>query len=219
MTRSIDMVVFDIDGTLIVHPTGKVVWQHLCHRFGTPIEVNHARLKQHVSGELSYADWVRLDIEDWQRAGARRSQVVDALREFRLREGARAALSELQRRGYRLAAVSGTLDILVETVFPDHPFERIFSNRIFFDDDGAISGWEATPFDFDGKATALRELASDGTVSLERMAFVGDDINDVDAAKAVGFSVAHHPRSEELAACCDLIIREGSLEQLLEYLP
>ena len=219
LARAIEMVVFDIDGTLVVHPTGKVVWQQLCQRFGTPIEVNRQRMEEHLDGRLPYPDWVRLDVEDWQRAGATRAQVVEALGEFELREGVRETLGELQRRGYRLAAVSGTLDILIETVLADHPFERVFSNHLYFGEDGLISGWQATPFDFDGKAVAIGELARDADVPLERIAFVGDDVNDVDAARAVGFAVANHPRSEALVEHCDLVIREGSLEQLLEHLP
>jgi len=219
LARAIDMVVFDIDGTLIVHPTGKVVWQHLCQRFGTPIEVNRRRMKEHIDGRLSYADWVRLDVEDWQRADATRAQIVEALGEFELREGVSETLRELGRRGYRLAAVSGTIDILVETVLPDHPFERVFSNHLFFAEDGSISGWEATPFDFNGKAVAIEELARDASVPLKHVAFVGDDVNDIDAARAVGFAIANHPRSEALVEHCDLVIREGSLEQLLDHLP
>ena len=194
--KNIKMVVFDLDGTLNVHPDGKVVWQQLCQRFGTPIEVNKKRMQDHLAGDLAYADWVRLDIEDWQNAGALRSTIVESISEFELREGVRKAITELKCRGYRMAAVSGTLDILLETIFPDHPFERVYCNKIFFDEKGVISGWQATPFDFDGKATALKEIATDFSIPLEEMAFVGDDINDVGAANAVGLSVAFHPRSE-----------------------
>ena len=51
------------------------------------------------------------------------------------------------------------------------------------------------------------------------MAFVGDDINDIDAARAAGFSVAFHPRAEALVKHCDLVVRDGSLEQILAHLP
>jgi HAD superfamily phosphoserine phosphatase-like hydrolase len=218
-SRAVDMVVFDVDGTLIVHPSGKVVWQHLSQCFGTPPEVNRQRLEDHLAGRLPYSEWVRLDIEDWRDAGAQRDDIVTALRDFELRPGVTATLTELGARGYRLAAVSGTLDVLIDTMLPEHPFERIYSNRIIFAPNGAITGWRATPFDFDGKARALRELSHDLSIALERMAFVGDDINDIDAARAAGFSIAFHPRAEALAEQCDLVLRNGSLEQILAHLP
>jgi HAD superfamily phosphoserine phosphatase-like hydrolase len=217
--RAVDAVVFDVDGTLIVHPSGLVVWQLLNHRFGTPAEINRERYRRVLAGELSYAEWVRLDIEDWRNAGARREQLVAMLREFELVPGAREALSTLRRRGYRLAAVSGTLDLLVDTIFPEHPFERLYCNRIWFADDGAIAGWSATPFDFDGKAKALAELARDTGVPVSRMAFVGDDVNDLDAARAVPLSFAFRPRSAALAEVCTVVLREGPLTQVLEHLP
>ncbi len=217
--RPVDLVVFDLDGTLIVHPSGKVVWQLLNEHYGTPVEVNRARYRAVLAGELSYAEWVRLDVEDWQRAGARRAAMVERLREFRLVDGAEATLAELRRRGYRLAAVSGTIDLLVETVLGAHPFERLFCNRLRFAADGAIAGWTATPFDFDGKAAALEELARELGVPLARMAFVGDDVNDLGAARAAGRSFAFHPRSPELAEACQVVLRDGPLTQLLGYLP
>jgi len=217
--RTVDLVVFDIDGTLIVHPTGQVVWQVLNGRYGTDPEINAQRLQAHREGRLSYPEWVRLDVEDWRRAGAGRTEIVAALREFQLVEGAAETLATLGRRGYRLAAVSGTLDVLVDTVLPDHPFERLFCNRLRFDEAGEVASWEATPFDFEGKATALDRLAEDLDVPVSRMAFVGDDVNDVAAARAAAFSAAYRPRSEALAEVCDVVVREGSLAQLLTRFP
>ncbi len=217
--RRFDLVAFDIDGTLILHPNGKVVWQVLNQRFGTSPEAAARRYADHAAGRISYAEWVRLDIEDWQRHGASRDAIVTELLEFELVEGARETLAALTARGYALAAVSGTLDILVETVFPEHPFAHLYTNRIEFGPDGLIAGWQATPYDFDGKARALRELSAVIGVPLSRMAFLGDDINDVAAAEAVGLAIAVRPRSTELSAVCDLTVTEGSLEQVLVHFP
>ena len=217
--RRTDLVVFDVDGTLIVHPTGQVVWEVLNRRWGASRQANTERMQLHREGRLPYREWVRLDVEDWQRAGAGREEIVGALREFRLVEGAAETLATLQARGYRLAAVSGTIDALLDTVLPDHPFERLYCNRLRFGPGGAIVGWEATPFDFDGKARALARLSEELAVPADRIAFVGDDVNDVDAARAAAFSAAYRPRSEALAAVCDVVVRDGSLAQILPWFP
>jgi len=217
--RSSDLVVFDIDGTLIVHENGEVVWQTLQRRYGTPRAVAAARRRDYEAGRISYADWVRLDVSDWRAAGATRDHMAEGLRAFALRPGARALLFGLQRRGYRLAAVSGTLDLRLDTILPDHPFEGLYCNRLAYDRDGALAGGVATPYDFEGKAQALRQLAADLLLPLSRVAFVGDDVNDVPAARAGGFSAAVHPRSEALVEVADVVVRDGSLERLLEWFP
>ena len=217
--RRTDLVVFDIDGTLIVHPSGEVVWQALNRRYGTPRPVADARRRDYEAGRITYADWVRLDVDDWRRAGATRADMGEELSSFEPVPGARATLDELSRRGYGLAAVSGSIDLLLATVLPDHPFQRVHTNGLTFAADGTIASWSATPYDFDGKARALRLLADELSVPLSRMAFVGDDVNDVAAARAAGFSVAFHPRSEALADVADEVVRTGSMEQLLAWFP
>ena len=220
---TIDLVAFDIDGTLIAHPSGRVVWQELHRRFGADgggdDTLNRKRYDDFLAGRLAYEDWVRLDVQDWQRAGARREDLRRIFGEFRLLDGVRDTLAELSRRGYRLAAISGTLDFLIEVVFPDHPFERVYSNRISFSEDGRISGWQATPFDFDGKAKGLLALSRELSVPPERIAFVGDDINDIGVAQAAGFSVAVRPKPESLAAVCDVVLSGNSLAELLVHFP
>ena len=141
--RPYDLVCFDVDGTLIEHPEHKVVWQILNRRFLGSDSVNKERYSLYSSGEISYSDWVAMDIGDWQRRGVTRDQVVAALGELRLVDGARTTLEELKARGYKLAVISGTLDISLETLFPDHPFDDVFCNKIRFGGDGP---GEADPF-------------------------------------------------------------------------
>ena len=124
----------------------------------------------------------------------------------------------LREHGHRLIVISGTLDLMLETLYPDHPFEAVFANRIRFDDQGRISGWEATPFDMKGKADALREYAGDNGIPLERCAFVGDSSNDVWIARAAGFSIAINPRCEELEQAAGAVVRSDDLRAILPCL-
>lgn len=216
--RRYDLVCFDVDGTLVEHPEEKVVWQVLNRRFLGDDRVNDARYARYRSGAITYAEWVGLDVGDWQRAGATRAQVVEALGELRLVDGARETLASLKERGYKLAVISGTLDISLEALFPDHPFDDVFCNRIRFGEDGRISGWEATPYDMDGKARALEMIARREDVPLARCAFVGDHGNDVPAARVAGLAIAFNPKSPELEAAAHVVLRDRDLRAILEYL-
>jgi phosphoserine phosphatase len=216
--RRFDLVCFDVDGTLVTHPQGKVVWQILNERFVGTDRVNEERYARYVSGEITYAEWVALDIGDWRRAGARRVEVVEQIGSLRLVDGARETLRALKEAGSRLAVISGTLDVCLDVLFPDHPFDEVFTNRIRFEEDGSIAGWEATPFDMDGKARALEAIAEREGIPLARTAFVGDHANDVAAARRAGFSVAFNPRSEELAAAASVVVHDDDLRALLPHL-
>ena len=218
MSRRYDLVAFDVDGTLVHHPEDKTVWEVLNRRFTGSDDQNALRWDLYNRGKLSYAEWVTLDIGSWRDAGATREDITRSFGELTLVEGARETLDQLKSHGARLAVISGTLDLLLDTLFPDHPFDEVYTNRIVFDGDGRIGHWHATPFDMEGKGVALRSIALREDIPLSRCAFVGDHANDLAAARLVGFSIAFNPKSDELAAAVSAIVRSRDLRDILPHL-
>ena len=217
--RSYDLIAFDIDGTLIHGPERRTVWEVLNQRFTGRADQNSERYALYRTGKLSYAEWVELDVTGWRDAGATRDDIVEAFGTLRLLPGTREALDALAAAGYRLVAISGTLDVMLETVLPDHPFEEVYSNHLGFDESGAISHWRATPFDMEGKAKLLRAIAMREGFPLARCAFVGDSANDEWIAREAGFSIALNPDSERLERASNVIIRSDDLRAILPHFP
>jgi len=218
VSRRFDLVAFDVDGTLVHHPEDKTVWEVLNRRFTGSDEQNETRWRLYKEGKLSYAEWVTLDIGSWRDAGAARELLLNSLGGLTLVAGARETLSELKSGGARLAVISGTLDLLLDALFPDHPFDEVYTNRLVFEPSGAISHWHATPFDMEGKGIALRSIALREDIPLARCAFIGDHANDLAAARLAGFSVAFNPKSPELEAAASAVVRSRDLRDILPYL-
>ena len=218
MSRRFDLVAFDVDGTLIHHPQDKTIWEVLNRRFTGSDDQNAERWEEYRRGTLSYADWVALDIEGWRAAGATRETLLSDLDGLTLVDGARETLGELKARGMRLAVISGTLDVLLDRLFPDHPFDEVYTNRLAFGEDGRIASWTATPFDMDGKGVALRAIAMREEIPLVRTAFVGDHANDLAAARLAGFAVAFNPKSAELEAAAHAVVRSRDLRDILPHI-
>lgn len=218
MRARFDGVAFDVDGTLIVHPRGKTVWEVLNRRFLGDDGVNAERYAAFLAGELSYPEWVALDAAGWQEAGATRDAMLAALGDLRLVSGAREALATIRAAGATAVVISGTLDLLLTARWPDHPFDEVYTNRVRFDADGRIAGWDATPYDNDGKAVALRAIAARRGIDPSRFAFVGDSANDVHVARAAGFTIAFNPRSPELERAADVVVRSDDLRAILPHL-
>lgn len=218
MSRRFDLVAFDVDGTLVHHPEDKTVWEVLNQRFTGSDDQNVLRWELYKQGKLSYAEWVAKDIASWRDAGATRDQMVSSFDELTLVDGALDTMRELKSGGAHLAVISGTLDILLNTLFPDHLFDEVYTNRIVFDADGRISHWHATPFDMDGKGVALRSIAHRENIPLARCAFVGDHANDLAAARLAGFSIAFNPKSAELEAAASAVVHSLDLRDILPHL-
>ncbi len=216
--RRFDLVAFDVDGTLVEHPEERTVWEVLNQAITGSRDQNRERLAMYRAGTLSYSQWVALDVGAWRDAGATRDDLVAAFGPLRLVAGAREAMSALKERGVRLAVISGTLDLLLDTLFPDHPFDDVYTNRLTFGAGGRIESWWATPFDMEGKAEALRTIAARERVELSRCAFVGDHSNDLSAARIAGFTVAFNPKCEELERIAGAVVRSPDLRDVLPHL-
>ncbi len=218
MIRRFDLVAFDVDGTLVHHPEDKTVWEVLNHRFTGSEDQNVGRYDLYKRGKISYAEWVALDIGSWRDAGATRETITGSFGALTLVDGARETLDALKALGARLAVISGTLDVMLDSLFPDHPFDEVYTNHIAFDAEGRIAHWRATPFDMDGKGIALRSIALRENIPLSRCAFVGDHANDLAAARVAGFSVAFNPKSPELEAAASAVVRSRDLRDILPHL-
>ena len=214
------LIAFDVDGTLVEHDHGLVVWQILNHRFVGDATLDRVRYQAFLKGELSYAQWVQLDVQGWRAGGATRALIEEEIRrDLRLVPNAREVVDELVRRGYLLAIVSGTLDIVLDVLFPAHPFQHVFANRIRFDTLGSICDCEATPFDMEGKAEALRVLSSQLGFGLRQVAFVGDNINDCPALRLVGCPIAYDAKHDDVRALARHNLPRGQLGRLLDIFP
>ena len=216
--RRFDLVAFDVDGTLVEHPEERTVWEVLNQAITGSRDQNRERYERYRAGALSYAEWVALDVGAWRDAGATRDELVAAFGPLRLVAGARETLGALKRLGVRLAVISGTLDLLLDTLFPDHPFDDVYTNRLTFGPGGRIESWEATPFDMEGKAEALRAIATRERVDLARCAFVGDHSNDLSAARIAGLAIAFNPKCEELERIAGAVVRSPDLRDVLPHL-
>lgn len=217
--EGIALIAFDVDGTLVDHPEGKVIWELLNRRFVGDDRLNRQRYRDYQDGIIDYPTWVALDVGGWIEAGATRREIIEEVRTLRPVDGAIEILRELRERGYLLAVISGTLDVVLDEFFPEHPFCEVYTNGLEFDDDGRLTGWRATPFDMDGKARALDSLARLHGLPLSRCAFVGDNLNDLGVARVAGFSVAFNPKCAELESIAHAVVRSPSLAPVAALFP
>ncbi len=212
-----DLVAFDLDGTLA---DGLVyVWQLLHERFGCDMEARARAREEFFAGLISYQRWFEHDLELLQARGATRRAMIEALAEqARPTEGAKRVLETLKDAGVTVAVISGSIDVLLDALFPDFPFDHVLINRLEFDAEGRLTGGEHTRFDLAGKAEGLAHLAALEGTTPDRCAFVGDNENDIDVLRLAGLGVAFQPRTERVAAAADVVLRGPDLTPVLDYL-
>jgi HAD superfamily phosphoserine phosphatase-like hydrolase len=210
------LVAFDVDGTLVDDTV--FIWQTLHDHFATCPERRAVTRDAFLRGDITYEEWFDHDIEELVAAGADRAGFAAVLAQMRPMRGARETLAALQARGVSLAVISGSLNIVLDTIFPSHPFADVLINHIDFDDDGRLTKTRATCFDMGRKAEGLSMLAAKHGIPLARCAFVGDHMNDIDAVKLAGLGVAFNYKSQELADVARVRVAGDDLRDVLPYL-
>jgi phosphoserine phosphatase len=217
LTAAVRLIAFDLDGTLLDRTV--YIWSTLHEHFGSDPARRRKAADDYHAGRISYADWFHHDLLLLSERGADRAGILRAFDALRPAPGAGEVLRELKRRGYRLAVISGSLDVVLEHFFPGAPFDHVLINRLELDAEGRIAGGTPTPFDLAGKAEGLSELARREGLTLAQCAFVGDNINDLPVMRAAGFSVGVRIKSPEVAAAASLILPGDDLRELLALFP
>ena len=198
------LVCFDVDGTLVDDTI--YIWKTLHETFGTPKEEVRKMLDKYLNKEIKYQDWVDHDVAMLKQRGATEQKILDVVKKLKLMEGACETVTALKEKGMKLAVVSGSLSMVLDELFPDHPFDEVLINKFEFAEDGTLVRGVATDFDMEHKATGLKHLADKWGFDLGDCVFIGDNRNDIHIAETAGFSIAFNSKSEMLSEICDVVI-------------
>jgi phosphoserine phosphatase len=214
------LVCFDVDGTLVDNV--EYSWQLFHDYFRTDVKKREQAKTRFFNGEISYKEWAEHDINLWLQKGAKKEDFFKAMKdsEIKLMAGTKETLQELKKKGLKLAIISGSINIILEYLLPDYEeiFDDVFLSRLFFDKKGKITNVEATEYDMDGKALALKKIAERENLELNECVFVGDHRNDRKIAKEAGISIAFDAKDEELKKISDISIDSKDLRDILKHI-
>lgn len=199
----------DVDSTLI---TGEVI-EMLAARAGSEPEV--ARITERaMRGELDFAASLHARVATL--AGLPASVVDDVLAEVELSPGAERLCRELHARGWTLGLVSGGFVEVVGPLAARLGIRFVRANALEVAD-GVLTGRVSGPVvDRAAKAAALRELAAQVGVPLQRAVAVGDGANDLEMLAAAGTGIAYNAKPV-VCAQADLVV-SGRLDGVLAAL-
>ncbi len=212
------LVCFDVDGTLIDNVTFS--WQVFHDYFQTDVHKREDARKKFFDGQITYKQWAEHDINLWKEVNANKGDFFKALSKLKLMEGAIETLNELKKNNLKLAVISGSLNVVLERFIPNYEeyFDDVFLSRIHFDNNGRISGVDATEYDMEGKALALRKIAEREKISLKECVFIGDYLNDMKIMEESGMGIAFNCRCDELKEIADVVVDKKDLREILRHI-
>lgn len=157
------LVVFDLDGTLL--QMNGYSWDYLSRMLGVNKEEEKKLEEEYKRRDIDYREWAGKVLALYKRHGIKKRHLDELIRNISIAPGAIETIEELKKRGKKIALISGSLDYLADAFFPKGTFDYVHINRIFFDSDGNLIGWETTPYG-DGiyKYRGLHEICEPKTI-------------------------------------------------------
>ena len=212
------LVAFDVDGTLVDEIV--YIWPLLHKGLGADPEKVESASRRFYSGEITFRQWAEYDTGLWIEREATRDRILEIISGLKPMPGSLETLNELKQRGFKLAAISGGLDIVMEEIIPESRilFSHMLINRLIFDESGRLTGLEPNDYGDDGsKDIGLELIAEKEGISMEECVFIGDSVNDMSIMKAAGLGIGFMPH-KKLETVCDVVIKKKDLREILRHL-
>jgi HAD superfamily phosphoserine phosphatase-like hydrolase len=219
VNNDVKLIFFNVDGTLV--DGMEYIYQHLWEYFGIDKQKTRDVLKQYLSKEIDYSSWVKNDVRLLQEAGATRRGILDAIMSLHPMEGAIGTIRALQERGNKIFAISGGIDLVVESVYGEEYkklFQEVFINQYKFDADEKLIGVTPPKYDVDHKADCVKDMMQTYGADPRNCIYIGNNENDASACLLVGTSIAFNSKSERLVEVTTHHIESKDLFDILKFL-
>jgi len=200
------------------------LWSALAQHLGPEAEAEEekTRIKWSKGGEYkNYFEWCEETLFIYKKYGLEADFFNNIISKTPFVPGTKETISELRKRGYSIALISGGFKNLANRAITELGIHHVFAAaELFFDDKTKkLTSWNLLPSDYKRKVDFMRMMIEEHGLSAKDCAFIGDGVNDIYLAKEVGLSIAFNARKElQEAATHSINQKEKNLRAVLEYL-
>lgn len=209
MILLIKLVVFDLDNVIIdgegIDEIGKLI----------NIEDQIAAItEQAMQGEIDFETSIK------KRVGLLKGVATDDIRtlanEMPLMKGAEETVSSLKENGFEVAIISGSFDIIADTIKGKLDVDNIFTNSLV-EEDGILTGEVTGPLVSGSKLDVLSKLIEEKGYTLDECVAVGDGANDISMIESAKYGIAFNAKPA-LKENADLIVETRDLTDVLNVI-
>ena len=203
----IKLIAFDLDNVLIdgeaIDEIGKLM--------GVEEEISELT-KKAMEGDLDFETALK------ERAallkGASVEDIKEVVSKIPLMKGAEETIAELKKRGYKIATITGSFEIIANRLKDDLGLDYAFSN-VLHEEEGKLTGEVSGPLVNGSKAEILKEIMEMEKVKAEESAAVGDGANDVSMLEEAGLGIAFNAKPV-LKEKADVVVEKRDLKEILK---
>ena len=200
-TGNTQAVVFDFDGTLTVGNTGRTTWESIWVELGYDVKECIDLHRLFDKGEINHATWCKLTEVKFKERKLNRDMILKISSKIPLIKGCKETFEELHRRSIKIYIVSGSILLIIQNVLKElyHYIDEVKANDFKFSSEGLLTEIIGTKYDFSGKASFIRKVASKMKISAKDILFIGNSYNDKHAYKSGAQTLCINPKETDIS--------------------
>lgn len=166
------LILIDLDGTL----TPESTWLALNLKLGITLEKDKVLFERYLQNDLLYKDWITELIRLYkEHEPVSREAIVSLAETIELREDALATVRAIKEKGYHTVLISGSVDVIVETIAKKLGFDEWFAcSKLVFDENDTLIDIVSNGDEGLAKAALAKKYCNEHEFILEN-AFVVED--------------------------------------------
>lgn len=175
-------IFFDLDGTL----TPQSTWFLLNQRLGITAEEDHQLFLDYIHEKFAYKDWMDALMKLYKRGPlVSKEELIAFAQNIELRPEAQMVINVAKEKGYTVAIISGSVDIIVETVAKKLDIETWFAKTaaVFDDSNNLIDVSTHGDGERDEKFHILQTYCVEHTLDISEVICVEDGGNGLELFK------------------------------------
>ena len=205
----IKLVVFDLDNVIIdgegIDEIGKLI----------NIEDQIAAItEQAMQGDIDFETSIK------KRVGLLKGVATEDIKtlanEMPLMKGAEETVSALKENGFDVAIISGSFDIIADTIKDKLDVDNIFTNSLV-EEDGILTGEVTGPLVSGSKLDVLSGFIEEKGYSLDECVAIGDGANDISMIESAKYGIAFNAKPA-LKENADIIVETRDLTDVLNVI-
>lgn len=184
ISKNIKLICFDLNKTLIKENT----WYDLNLKMGMTPEEDRRLFDLYESGKLSYIEWQKKLTEIYVKNGkASHENISKIILNYSYLNEAKEIIKYLKNKGYELALISGSIDLLVSKVSYELDIKLYgCNNYMIFDNNNYLKDIVVLGDDKEVKVSILKNFCRVLEIKPNQCACVGDGDNDLEIFKYTG---------------------------------
>jgi phosphoserine phosphatase len=192
-------------------------WKYIHDYFNTS---NKRSIDDYLKGKIDDMEFISRDVALWKENGKpiKREKLVEILSDVPLMKGAKNCISGLKNNEIKTAIISAGLDILAMRVAEEIGIDYVLANGIKTDNHGRLNGAGIIGVKLMYKDLAVKILADQQNITLERIASIGNSCFDIPMFETTGLGIAFNPRDDCTRKAADVIVEGKDLGKILPFL-